>query len=224
MEIEFHYFITKGIALRADFNDEQAEIIAHASQLTDDNVRQYCINRGKPDEFKNFISFTYNILKPRKTLLHIYSLFHFIPGDYKNAEKRTDKKIHPFNTTPDSRNAAKILELAFNTSSLYRMGIAVHAFADTWAHQNFTGLFDEFNAMPGITASLSPNVGHSDAGVKPEYPACTWEDKRLVHPLIDNNKRFIHAAKRIFEEFCRFQCKTSDWFFREWKFLEKDLL
>ncbi len=47
------------------------KIIAHASQLTDDNehlvacqlsenyplednVRQYCINKGKPDEFKNY--------------------------------------------------------------------------------------------------------------------------------------------------------------------------
>ena len=89
MEIEFHYFITKGIALQAGFNDEEAEIIAHASQLTDDNVRQYCINRGKSDEYRNYISFTYNILKPRKTLSHIYPIFHFIPGDtdYKEAER-----------------------------------------------------------------------------------------------------------------------------------------
>ena len=226
MEIEFHYFITKGIALQAGFNDEQAEIIAHASQLTDDNVRQYCINRGKPDEFKNYISFTYNILKPRKTLSHVYPIFHFLPGDHNYpGAQRTDRKKSKFNTTPDSKNSRAILELAFNTGNLYRIGIALHAFADTWAHQNFTGLFESFNAMPGIKEALIPDIGHADAGNKPEYVSYSWTDTRLAKDFqsIDNNQRFLGASKRIFEELCLFKGKTKDWFNKQWRMLKGDI-
>lgn len=226
MEIEFHYFITKGIALRAGFNDEQAEIIAHASQLTDDNVRQYCINRGKPDEFKNYISFTYNILKPRKTLSHIYPIFHFLPGDsdYPGAQ-RIDRRKSKFNTTPDSKNANRILKQSFETENLYRIGIAVHAFADTWAHQNFTGLYDKFNSMPGLKESLIPNIGHADAGNNPEYVSYSWTDTRLANDFqsIDNNQRFLTASKRIFEELCLFKGKTKDWFNKQWRMLKGDI-
>ena len=244
MEIEFHYFITKGIALRAGFNDEEAEIIAHASQLTDDNVRQYCINRGKTDEFKNYISFTYNILKPRKTLSHIYPIFHFIPqGDNSHISskaakcsfipgdpdfpeaQRTDRRKSKFNTTPDSKNANRILKLAFETENLYRIGIALHAFADTWAHQNFTGLLDDFNAMPGLEESFIPNIGHADAGNKPEYVSYSWTDSRLKkeYQNIDNNQRFLGASKRIFEELCLFKGKTKDWFNKQWLSLKGDI-
>ena len=226
MEIEFHYFITKGIALRADFNDEQAEIIAHASQLTDDNVRQYCINRGKPDEFRNYISFTYNILKPRKTLSHIYPIFHFLPGDpdFPGAQ-RIDRRKSKFNTTPDSKNANRILKKAFETENLYRIGIALHTFADTWAHQNFTGLLDGFNAMPGLEESFIPNIGHADAGNKPEYVSYSWTDSRLKkeYQNIDNNQRFLAASQRIFEELCLFKGKTKDWFNKQWLSLKGDI-
>ena len=224
MDFEFHYLVTKGLLLRAEFPEETAETLAHACQLTDDNTKQYCICKGSPEEFSNYISFTYNILKPRKTLLHIYSLFHFIPGDHKNAELRADKKISPFNTTADSRNAGRILELAFESGDLYRIGIALHAFADTWAHQNFTGLFDDFNAMSGFPQIITPNVGHADAGIKTEHISFCWEDKRLVQPAVDNNKRFLQACKRIFEESCLFRGKTSQWISREWKKLREDLL
>ena len=222
MEIEFHYFITKGIALRADFNDEQAEIIAHASQLTDDNVRQYCINQGKTDEFKNYISFTYNILKPRKTLSHIYPIFHFTPGDpdFPGAQ-RTDRRKNKFNTTPDSKNAKRILKQAFETGNLYRIGIALHAFADTWAHQNFVGLYDEFNGM----GKPAPNIGHSDAGNKADYVSVCWQDPRLKkeYQNIDNNQRFLAASQRIFEELCLFKGKTQDWFNKQWLSLKGDI-
>ena len=226
MEIEFHYFLTKGIALRAGFSEDEAEILAHASQLTDDNVRQCCINRGKADEFRNFISFTFDILKPRKTLSHIYPIFHFIPGDPKViSAKRKDGKINIFNTTQDSQNARSILTLAMSTGNLYRIGIAIHGFADTWAHQNFTGLYDDFNGLPGIEESMIPNICHADAKMKPDFVSYRWIDPRLTPELlnIDNNQRFMAASQRVFEELCLFKGKAMAWIERQWQVLKGDI-
>ncbi len=37
MNIEFHYYITKYLALSAGFEEDEAEIIAYSSQFVDDN-------------------------------------------------------------------------------------------------------------------------------------------------------------------------------------------
>ena len=37
MDIEFHYWITGIVALKAGFNDKEANIIAYSSQHVDDN-------------------------------------------------------------------------------------------------------------------------------------------------------------------------------------------
>ena len=227
MEIEFHYYITKGIALRADSAEKEAEIIAYASQYTDDNYKIFTINKDKPDQFKNFVSQTYNIRHPRKTLMHIYPIFHFIPGDPKSiTAKRKDKLTNIFNTTPDSFNARKVFKKALESNNLYRIGIASHGFCDTWAHQNFIGLLDSFNAMPGIEKPLFPNIGHADARNYPDFISFSWTDSRLIkkNQDIQNNQRFIEASRRLFEELSRFNGKKNQWIKKEWKQLEKDLI
>jgi len=81
MNAEFHYYITRLIAARAGLPPEDAHIVAYSSQYTDDNDIIFKIDKDLPTEYGNYISQTMNILKPRDTLLRIYSLFHFIPGD-----------------------------------------------------------------------------------------------------------------------------------------------
>ena len=43
MDIEFHYYLTKYLALEAGFEEDEAEIIAYASQYVDDNCVKYSI-------------------------------------------------------------------------------------------------------------------------------------------------------------------------------------
>jgi hypothetical protein len=203
MDLEFHYWMTAIIARRAGFDEGEARTIAHSSQLVDDNdVRYSIIDWGTGMVYRNYISQTMDITKPKKELMRIYPLFHFVPGvpDAESARRR-DGKMHILNVTPGNRTAAMMLEAAFDDdgpSRLHRIGIATHAFADTWAHQNFVGWHDDFNGMGRIL----PNIGHADAGHRPDLVGLRWEDPRLVARAVDNGLRFMAAAESLFGRYC----------------------
>lgn len=202
MDIEFHYYITYLTAKKAGFTAEESQIIAYSSQYVDDNDLIFSIANG---QYQNFISQTINILKPWKKLLRIYPLFHFIPGALDlNTVHRRDGKLHYLNTTPCSQNAKDILRKAFSSRDLYRIGIASHAFTDTWAHQNFVGYFDSFNSMKNIFHIYFPFIGHSRAGFKPDRISIKWNDNRLVKGLSirDNDTIFLEAVSCLFDEYC----------------------
>lgn len=217
MDIEFHYYITNIIARHAGFSPEDSKTIAFSSQYVDDNDISFTINKGKEGEYNNFISQTMNILKPKNKLLRIYPTFHFVPGE-PSAESayRRDGKQHILNTIPDNENAQKMLAEAFKTDEairLYQIGVATHAFVDTWAHQNFVGWYDDFNA---IGKNVLPNIGHADAGHNPDYPAHLWKDKRIIpgKTHINNIDRFLEAGERLFEEYKKYlagKASNSSW-------------
>jgi len=205
MDIEFHYYMTYLIAAKAGFCADDAFIIANACQYVDDNDLILEVDKGRPSAYRNYISQTMNILKPKAKLFRIYPLFHFIPGDPQNPTAwRKDGKMHWLNTTPDSVNANQIFDAALASADLYRIGVACHSFADTWAHQNFIGFFDDFNAMAGPLNQAVPNIGHADAGHNPDWPALIWQDKRLLYERVDNKAIFLKAAEAMLEKLARY--------------------
>ena len=197
MDIEFHYYMTYLIAARAGYPPKEAETIAHSCQMVDDNTSCHDIGTGSK-HYQNYISQTSNILKPALTLFRIYFQFHFIPGDPELASPRQDGMSSLLNTTPGSRNARAIMEQSLAENDLYLTGIASHAFADTWAHQNFIGYRSPFNSFKGMLKLLTPNVGHADAIHQPDEPNLTWTDVRLMEPKIKNPDRFLDAAEALF--------------------------
>jgi hypothetical protein len=94
----------------------------------------------------------------------------------------------------------------------YLIGIGLHAFADTWAHQNFSAKNEDWNRIlrPDTTpnASISLSAGHMQAGNNPDTIGSIWEDPRLEDPLVNNNARFIEAAKKIYRYLCIFRDKS----------------
>jgi hypothetical protein len=200
MNKDFHYNITYLIAEFAGYDKKDALIIAASSQMVDDNVKSYYINKRTENEYYNYISQTSNILKPQMELFRIYPLFHFIPGDInkKNAE-RVDGKYSRINTTPNSKNARKIIKTSIDTGNLYSIGIACHSFVDTWAHQNFIGYYDSWNSMRGAFEKIIPDIGHADAKTNPDQLGLVWGDERLMNkPVRDNNFIFLDAAVHLF--------------------------
>jgi len=198
MDKEFHFYITYIIAQRAGFSDEDSYKIAYASQYTDDNNTKYRISGGDPDPFETYISQTIDITQPQATLMRIYPAFHFMPGTEEDlfapSAYRHDGKSHLLNTIPNGTNSKKVLQEALESENPYRIGIAVHMYTDSFAHQNFLGFGDSFNSL----IALSPlNIGHAEAGHKPDWPAAQWDDHRLVPSLarVDNKIRFLWAAQ-----------------------------
>jgi hypothetical protein len=211
MDIEFHYYVTFVVALRAGLTKDEAYILAYSSQHVDDNTKVFKIRQGGEDIYSNYISQTSNILKAEKELMQIYPIFHFMPGDKDEIQSdgalRRDGKFHVLNTIPDNSNARVVLKAAFDEKNLYRIGIATHMFADTFAHQNFVGYYESFNAMKGLLDKAIPDVGHADAKHDPDLPGLIWGDMRLIrkNTQISNKERFLEAAGRLFEEYRRYK-------------------
>lgn len=213
MEVEFHYYITGIIAHRAGFTEEEASIIAYSSQFVDDNdIILNVKDRMTGEVSSNYISQTMDILKPKMELMRIYPVFHYVPGDpIAVSTRRKDGKMHILNTTPDNDIANNMLSSAFRSSPdvrLYRIGIATHAYVDTWAHQNFAGFKDSFN---GNVFNPIPNIGHAEAKHHPDWVGHSWEDDRLVEGKVDNNLRFVSAAKRLFEKYVEYLGSDASW-------------
>lgn len=204
MNIEFHYYSLYFLCRNAGFQEKEAEIISIASQLVDECVAPWKITGESRFPFtevtQNYSFWDENIST------NIYIPFHFIPGSAENAAKlRLDKKKGKNVVTPDSPLARDILITALKSGNLFRVGIALHAYADTWAHQNFSAHNDEVNAFPGT--ALLPAVGHLHALKKPDVPPLVWTDQRLKAECrsIENAVRFKRAAGMIYRFLCTFK-------------------
>ena len=207
MDLDFHYWITGLIAVRAGFSKDESSIIATSSQLVDENVTAYTIKeRRSGRSYTNLISQTVEYFYQGDSRLKIFPLFHYLPDvtESERAAVRKDGKNHPFITTPNSDTAQRILDAAFqstNGAKLYRIGIATHSFTDAWAHQNFVGYHDHFN---NLLDEKEPRLGHSSGAGAPDWIGEKWTDHRLVSEEVDNGGRFLEAARELFLQYCRY--------------------
>ena len=186
------------IAARAGFPPAEAALVAQAAQEIDDNHIPIAVNAGAQDNYLSAITQTMNILQPHHTR-KVYPIFHFIPGDPDApSTRRKDRLRSGWVTTPNSPLANALIDTALRSKNLYRIGASAHAFADSWAHQNFVGGSDVYNEMPGVSMAKRVEddiallrIGHALAGHQPDIPALIWTDERLVRlPRSDNTDRF----------------------------------
>lgn len=213
MDIEFHYYMTCLIALRAGFRKDDAYTIAYSSQYTDDNDYPYTI-QGGDGSYENLISQTTDITKPQEERLSIYPVFHFCPGTpketHRQSSSRTDGRYHPLNTIQNNDNARRMLSEAVRSGNLYRIGIAAHTYADTFCHRDFVGCKDNFNwiriegLIKGLLDDILPCIGHALALLQPDIPALVWEDTRLASQNAErrNKVQVLSAAGELFDCFC----------------------
>lgn len=206
MDIEFHYTITYIIALYAGCSAQKSAIIAYSSQYVDDNdgwEKVYVGDRlylGCVTNANKFIS-------SKNLLDSVLQTFHFIPGNASKGSPRMDSEKHELCVTPNSDNALALFRMAIDQANPYLLGIACHAFADTWAHQNFIGTYDDFNSKQGIVGRLIPSIGHADFLDDPDVTDMIWYDTRLVQALISNPARILEAAESMYDSLVEyFEC------------------
>ena len=142
---------------------------------------------------------------------NVYIPFHFYPGDidYPGAARK-DSITNKMNVTPNSKNVKKLLISALKTRNLYRVGIGLHTYADSWAHQNFSGLLEDWNKLE--ENSVIPSIGHAQAITSPDKFKGEWKDKRLVSgsDYVINKMRFLKAARKIYKYLCTYNRKSFD--------------
>jgi len=197
MNAEFHYYAIYFLCLRAGMPARRCANIAFASQYVDNAILAYEIDDGG-FAYRSQVTQNY-IFWDEETLRGIYLPFHFIPGVVEAAgRERVDGAASRWTVTPDSPLAKELLVAALRTGDDFRIGIALHSYADTWAHQHFSGRIERGNVVD--PSSPLPPAGHLQALRSPDDAAGRWTDSRLLPELreVDNGARFAAAARKIY--------------------------
>jgi hypothetical protein len=197
VNVEFHYYVVYHLARKAGMADQDAWVLAYSSQHVDASTVSYTVQTPNGD-YRTAVTQDYGWWDesfPRT----VYVPFHFFPGDpaYRGAH-RADGSVNPLNTTPGSPNVKALLLDALRTRDLYRVGIGLHTYADSWAHQNFTGMLEDWNTVD--SSPLIPSIGHAQALTSPDRIGLAWEDPRLepAQRSIRNWERQRAAARMVY--------------------------
>lgn len=224
MQEDFHYYVAYAIAKEAGFSKERSHIIAYASQYVDDNTdRKYELqHKGKYREWPFLISFPerlkvnsnlfYPIIsqavnieaKEIETQRYVFAPFHFLPVGKEDNKYKIKGRGNSFCTIGGSDNAKSLLRTAVESDDPYRIGIAMHTYADTWSHERFTAFEEDWNKVKikGLSIKRAiPPIGHAQILHEPDIISNTWKDNRFKKTdkeEVDNKKKAMEAIKEFF--------------------------
>lgn len=209
MNLEFHYWVTLYLCRRAGLSAQASERIAYSSQLADD--RTYPISVAGPWGHETLPATQPLEGEGGREVVRTRMAFHFVPGlPVEAAARRLDGRPPHLVVTPNSPNAKALLVGALKSGDEYRIGIALHAYADTWAHQNFSALKDGGNAF--YEDDPIPPIGHAAALKKPDLLNEVWEDPRLLPDSrrVVNRRRFAAAARMMYKYLAVYSRRSYD--------------
>jgi len=211
MQLDAHYYAVLGFCRACGFKKDSAGDVAYASQFVDDakinhiviqgdpgNI-QYDVIDGKPAFFNMATCHSYTHMKTfnYSAMINNTCAFHFVPGC---KGKNFPKKLR---CSEESPVIVRILNDALKEDDLVKLGMVLHAYADTFSHQGFSGLLSKVNdikecearsklpwnwsdAISGIFKwftkdrfdrlfdSAMPAYGHGQAMLYPDIPHLTW--------------------------------------------------
>ena len=148
MNIDFHYGVIYLTSRLAGMNQAQAQIVAHACQYVDDATTPGILEFEGGETYDRFASahrlFDYkNALNMENRV--VWAPFHFLPGGQGGSLE--EKSI----CRPDSEIAKAMVRRSIEgnqaNNSLHRLGVTLHVYVDTWAHQGFSGTVSKYNTV-----------------------------------------------------------------------------
>lgn len=159
MHIDFHYAGTYVCARLAGFDHADAKVVAYAAQYVDDAVHSGIVEFGamgrysrlssahKTLDYQNFLSLSQ---------ARVWIPFHFVPGNgglpagQGVAGGRSEALVVVPDSLPAQDMVRECIAARHKPWALQRLGITMHAYADTWSHQGFSGISDSRNAVSDI--------------------------------------------------------------------------
>ncbi len=201
MDKEYHYYVNYIIAKIGGFSNEDAEIISYSAQYTDDNKKKYIIHIDDGAVYQNDITQTFDITLDQDEVGEIYRCYHFQPSYQQCTGKEEDLLV----TQAGSNFCKMMISEAMLTKNPYIIGIASHAFCDSYAHHRFCAHSSVKNNPLGIDGI--PNYGHMYFGELPDLISVTWKDIRYRY-AVDNNKRFIKASLDLLQYYLEYNGKS----------------
>ncbi|HEY4120738.1 MAG TPA: DUF6765 family protein [Byssovorax sp.] len=235
MQIDFHHAVTYVVARLGGLAPGEASIVAHASQYVDDAVNDGAVefdngamyarisSAHKMLDYRNFEALADHL---------VWVPFHFLPGNggLPAGQDPDGPFIEKLVCRPNSYVArdmiASVIDRRRMRHALHRLGITMHVYADTWAHQGFAGISHEINHATDITGPDGKShtttvqklqsyflnkalpLGHGTVLGNPDKPYLMWGYTNGHGTRIerDNPKDFVDAANQM----CRaIQCYVA---------------
>jgi len=153
MNIDFHYGVIYVVARLGGLAPPQAQTVAHACQYIDDATTPGLLQFADGELFERFASahklFDYHNMDDDLNRL-VWTPFHFLPaGQGATLEQRAVCR-------PDSTVARDLVKHALqrrhSANALHRLGVTLHTYVDTWAHQGFAGIESGYNRVTHLEA------------------------------------------------------------------------
>lgn len=162
MQIDFHLGVTYIMSRLAGFSPSEANTIASSAQYVDDAVHDGTIMFDNGSLY-NFIASAHKMLDYRNfkelAVHRCWVPFHFIPanelisGSSANISEFAQRMV----CRPNSKIAQDAVEATIQNVNrpyaLHLLGVMLHAFVDTWAHQGFAGITHQVNEAQDILDS-----------------------------------------------------------------------
>ncbi len=222
MQIDFHHTVTYLMARLAGFEHDPARIIAHSAQYVDDATGQgpiffnnnaiydHIASAHKMVDYRNFRALANH---------RVWIPFHFLPsGEGQGAlpesgEDFLDRLVcRPNSVVAQTMVSACIRDRA-EPWALHRLGITMHVYADTWAHQGFVGIDSERNRVASILDFSGSTDLEKNAYVRRYFKGSWWEilKNKCMSWFIEEVSPVGHGAVLSFPDRPFLQWRYRDW-------------
>jgi hypothetical protein len=236
MQIDFHHAVTYVAVRLAGLSAVDAGKVAHAAQYVDDSTHDGPIKFKTGERYVRATSahktmdFVQNVDENDNRL--VWLPFHFLPGNEAPPAGVKDKEAFMYRLMckPNSQIAQEMMHHCVKHSdlpfSLHRLGVALHTYVDTWAHQQFVGTLCDLNSVKSLKALSDPvyaksqtykdltsfkeqmaqylanhlPLGHAGAVTMPDLPFLTWRFVRDNGEVVERNNPvdFMKAVHAAF--------------------------
>ncbi|GLS91053.1 hypothetical protein GCM10007916_21210 [Psychromonas marina] len=223
MQIDGHHTLTYVVARLAGLDHEDADIVAYSAQYVDEATNKGVIKFDNGAMYHRTAS-AHKMLDYRNSNElanhRVWVPFHFLPGNggLPAGENPTGTFIEKLICKPDSYIARDMLKSMLGDKdknySLHRLGITLHVYADTFAHQGFSGVNHKVNEVTDLSSGKAEKddsfiekmknffvstmfpLGHGASLSHPDKPFLSWSyidgNGRAVQR--DNHQIFCDAA------------------------------
>ena len=237
MDIDFHFSTIYVLSRWAGFGAYNAKVIAAASEFVDDNVSNDLKIWATAKEVTPNGVIRYSGHDLWENLFNeegneqVWIPYHFLPG--LEGETEQDKLICKKHGVLARELAERMRNISLDDPNYaFKLGIACHVYADTWAHQEFAGITSLANVVKDLVVDLfdgdgwksleeleeeiesigmdlAAPLGHAAAIHWPDRPYAKWKSNLKFPDGRDNTEEFMEASLDIYSIMASLQCLPS---------------
>ncbi len=194
MKKDAHFYALLALARSVGIEKEIAHKIAYASQFVDDaKINKITLSNNNPNDllaefedheiinaatchsYSDLSTYNYSSMTANT------SAFHFVPG----CESENNNFPKKMRCKKESKIIKTIIKKAVNTNDPIKLGISLHAYADTFSHQGFSGIASKVNDIKNVRENNQLSIKKIEL-----LKEKRWKDLIIrILPFVSENKK-----------------------------------